>query len=59
MTLPALTFKLQGLYIAYAPDSGVCSFGACLEEALNDLSDQLRRVSTTETGYERKENVIG
>ena len=28
------TFKLQSFYVAYAPDTGACSYGGCGEEAV-------------------------
>jgi hypothetical protein len=37
-----LTFKAQSLYGAYAPESGVCFYGSCFEEAVNGLTDELR-----------------
>ena len=37
-----ITMKIQGLYFAFAPDVGVCSYGGCLEEAVNSLTDELR-----------------
>jgi len=36
------TFKAQSLYGAYAPDDDVCVYGACMEEAVNGLADELR-----------------
>ena len=49
-----ITFKAQSLYGAYAPNSGVCFYGACFEEAVNGLADELRNRAAarvqTETG---------
>ena len=42
MTSPTLTFKIQSLYCAYALDFDVCSFGGCLEGALNSLHEQTK-----------------
>ena len=52
MTSPTLTFKIQSLYCAYAPDFDVCSFGGCFEEALNSLHEQMKalRLSANVTG---------
>jgi hypothetical protein len=47
------TFKAQSLYGAYAPDTGVCFYGACFEEAVNGLNDELR------TGAETVANADG
>ena len=51
------TFAIkQGtLYFAYAPEFDVAAYGGCRDEALNNLSDELRLHSTGhETGEERK-----
>ena len=37
-----LTFKLQSFYVAYAPDAEAWSYGACREEAINSLAEQIR-----------------
>ncbi len=43
MTYPqTLTFKAQGFYVPCAPEAGAWSFGACFEEAVNGLTEQLR-----------------
>jgi hypothetical protein len=50
-----ITFKTQGLYVAYAPQAGIVSYGGCFEEAANGLTDQLRsNGSEATTGEERK-----
>jgi hypothetical protein len=52
---PTLTFKARGFYVAYAPQSGIVSYGGCFEEAANGLTDQLRSSeSEKQTGEERK-----
>lgn len=48
MTSPTLTFKIQSLYCAYAPQSGLFSFGDCFEEAVNSLNEQLEAHLLTE-----------
>jgi hypothetical protein len=49
-----LTFKTQGLYVAYAPQAGIVSYGGCFEEAANGLADQLRSTEAEgTTGEER------
>ena len=52
MISPTLTFKIQSLYCAYAPDFDVFSFGGCFEEALNSLHEQTKalRMNTDLTG---------
>jgi hypothetical protein len=57
MISPTLTFKAQSLYGAYAPDSGVCCFGGCFEEAVNALHDELQARQAkdrSQTGEERE-----
>ncbi len=37
-----LTAKIDTLYVAYAPDEGVFSYGHCLDEAVNGLSEEIQ-----------------
>lgn len=53
--MTTLTFKTQSLYCAYAPDAGVCSYGACFEEAVNSLSDELRSHARLKDHYREHE----
>jgi hypothetical protein len=39
---PTITFKVQNLYVAYAPEADLCCYGGCFEEAVNGLAEQLR-----------------
>jgi hypothetical protein len=48
-----LTFKAQSLYVAYAPQFDVSAYGGCRDEALNNLTDQIRQTGNA-TGEERK-----
>lgn len=61
MSNAVITYKTMNLYVAYAPESGAWSFGACLEEAVNSLTDHLnasrREVQTT--GDEKNGNGLG
>jgi len=42
--IPAtFTHKITSLYVAYAPEFEVAAYGGCRDEALNNLSDELRR----------------
>ena len=41
---PTITFKVQNLYVAYAPMADQCYYGGCCEEAVNGLADQLRNL---------------
>jgi len=43
MTPATFTHKITGLYVAYAPEFEVAAYGGCRDEALNNLSDELRR----------------
>jgi hypothetical protein len=59
MTHQPFTFKVQGLYGAYAPDAGVCFYGTCFEEAVNGLNDELRtraEAGASASGSERSAN---
>ncbi len=42
MTFPPLITKLNTFYGAYAPEFDVCSYGACRDEAVNNLAEELR-----------------
>jgi hypothetical protein len=42
MSSNLITMKVQGLYLAFAPEAGVYCYGGCLEEAVNSLTDELR-----------------
>jgi hypothetical protein len=48
--------KQDTLYVAYAPDFDVSAYGGCQDEALNNLTDEIRqRLAVGEaTGEERK-----
>jgi hypothetical protein len=35
--------KQDTLYVAYAPEFDVSAYGGCRDEALNNLSDELRQ----------------
>ncbi len=52
------TFKVQGLYGAYAPDVGVCFYGACFEEAVNGLAAELRARSHIPINEETSEGGV-
>ena len=54
MSSPAtLTLKQDTLYVAYAPEFDMSAYGGCRDEALNNLTDQLRQHnSRTGTGDE-------
>lgn len=41
MAIAMIAYKDTSFYVAYAPDSGVYSFGGCFEEAVNGLQDEL------------------
>jgi hypothetical protein len=55
MLTATLTFKITSLYVAYAPEFDVSAYGACQDEALNNLTDELRqrRGAGESTGDER------
>jgi hypothetical protein len=51
------TLKITTLYVAYAPDFDVAAYGGCQDEALNNLTEELRqrpaRVKEFETLLQR------
>jgi hypothetical protein len=52
-----ITLKLNTLYAAYSPELGVLSYGGCRDEALNNLSDEIRlrhKAGERATGDEKK-----
>ena len=55
-TNPILTRRISTIYVAYAPEFAVHAYGGCQDEALNNLSDELREHKRTAdpTGEERK-----
>jgi hypothetical protein len=55
-TITAITRRITSLYVAYAPDFDLSAYGGCRDEALNNLTDELRqRQGVGEaTGDERK-----
>jgi hypothetical protein len=40
--LSILTIKTESLYCACSPEWGVVSYGNCRDEALNNLTDEVR-----------------
>jgi hypothetical protein len=55
MTYDTFAIKQDTLYVAYAPEFDLSAYGGCRDEALNNLSDQLRQQRAEKaTGKERK-----
>lgn len=56
MSVTTLTQRITSLYVAYAPDFNVSAYGSCRDEALNNLTDELRQHQGAgeATGDERK-----
>lgn len=55
--MTAFTLKLDTLYGAYSTEMGVVSYGRCRDEALNNLSEEIRRyqqAAETPTGDEKR-----
>jgi len=54
--MTTFTLKLETLYAACSPELGVVSYGHCRDEALNNLSRDIREQQKTReaTGYKRK-----
>jgi hypothetical protein len=40
--MSTLTLKISTLYAACSPELGVVSYGSCSDEALNNLTDEIR-----------------
>jgi len=54
--MTTFTHKIKSLYVAYAPEFEVSAYGGCRDEALNNLTDELRQRQPVGdgTGDERK-----
>ena len=46
-TITPLTIKITSLYVAYAPEFDVSAYGGCRDEALNNLTDEIRQQQET------------
>jgi hypothetical protein len=58
MNLTTFAIKQETLYVAYAPEFDVAAYGACRDEALNNLTEQLlEQGSGNSTGEERKNEI--
>ena len=58
--MTTLTLKVDTLYAACSPELGVLSFGGCRDEALNNLTDEIRlhhTVAESAAGDEKKSHV--
>lgn len=59
MNHTTLTIKQETLYFAYAPEFELAAYGGCRDEALNNLSDELRLHGVGEpTGDEKNSHVV-
>jgi hypothetical protein len=47
MNTAMIAYKTMSFYVAYAPEAGLFSYGACFEEAVNGVTDELRDQETT------------
>lgn len=58
MPMTTFTLKMDTLYAACSPELGVVSYGHCQDEALNNLSEDIREQQKTSgaTGYKREIN---
>ena len=55
---PTITFKVQNLYVAYAPEADLWCYCGCFEEAANGLADELHKLpgnTVQGTGAERNQ----
>jgi hypothetical protein len=48
--MSTLTLKISTLYAACSPELGVVSYGRCQDEALNNLTDEIRIRRLAEQG---------
>ena len=48
--MTAFAFKADTLYIACSPELGAVSYGHCQDEALNNLTDEIREHRTAGEG---------
>jgi len=46
--MTAFAFKADTLYIACSPELGAVSYGHCQDEALNNLTDEIREQAARE-----------
>ena len=46
--MTAFAFKADTLYVACSPELGLFSFGHCQDEALNNLTDEIRERSAAD-----------
>ena len=51
--MTTITLKQQSLYFAYAPEFDVSAYGGCQDEALNNLTDEIRQREQLRTGDEK------
>jgi hypothetical protein len=49
-----VAIKQETLYFAYAPEFDVSAYGGCRDEALNNLSDELRQQRAGELTHEER-----
>ena len=56
-TMTAFTFKIETLYVACSPELGVVSCGHYQDEALNNLTDEIRQCERVRTGTKRIANI--
>src|SRR6266699_1267822 len=56
LTMTMFTYKITSLYVAYVPELDLSAYGGCQDEALNNLTDEIRerQGAAEETGEERK-----
>jgi len=54
--MTTFTLKVETLYAAFSPELGVVAYGHCQDEALNNLSEDIRLQEKTQdaTAYKRK-----
>jgi hypothetical protein len=53
-----LTLKQETLYVAYAPEFDLAAFGGCRDEALNNLSDEVRQHKAGESTGDDKNSYV-
>ena len=46
--MTAFTLKIDTLYLACSPEIGLICYGRCQDEALNNLSDEIRGIQKSQ-----------
>jgi len=56
--MTTFTIKQETLYVAYAPEFDLSAYGGCRDEALNNLSDEVRQREAGELTGDDKNSYV-